>query len=119
MHYVVNVSVFECGTDLAGELNYLLKILRRHLAQVRTIHQFHNKERKAVVFTHVIDSHDVRMIQRRGRPRFAHETRARVVGGSSLRRTTAFGSSAIYRRSPFTRSPFPFTPFTRFPFTLS
>src|SRR6266542_4119971 len=62
MNYLVGVCVFERRTDLAGEFNDLLEIVRRRLAQVGTIHQLHNKERKAVVLSHVVDGDNVWMI---------------------------------------------------------
>ena len=112
MHYLVGVGVFECGADLAGEFNYLLEVVRWGLAQVRTIHQLHHKERVAVIFTHIINSHNVWMIQGCGRARFTQKTRTQVITGTSFGRTTSFGSSG----GPFTPSPFPLAPFFGSPF---
>ena len=78
MHDVVVVRVFERRADLAGKLDYLLKIMRRPLAQVRTVNQFHNKEREALVFANVVNADDVWMIQGGGRPCFAHEAAALI-----------------------------------------
>ena len=96
MHNLVAVSVFECSADLASEFDHLLKIVGRRLAQVGTIHQLHDKEREAVIFTNVIDGHNVRMIQRRGGARLTQEARAHVSGGTSCRRTTTFRASTIF-----------------------
>src|SRR6266508_6457161 len=114
MNYLVGVCVFERRTDLAGEFNDLLEIVRRRLAQVGTIHQLHNKERKAVVLSHVVDGDNVWMIQRCSGARFAHETRA-LLGGRTFFRGTATVSNnarAIFLGVPFTftRSPFPLSP---------
>ncbi len=68
MHDVVGVRVFECRAYLTGKLDHLLKIVGRRLAQVRTVNQFHNEEREAVVFADVVNADDVWMIQRLRRP---------------------------------------------------
>src|SRR6266498_809690 len=111
MYYVIGVSVFERGTDLAGEINHLLKIVRWRLAQVGTIHQLHDKERKAVVLADVVDGDNVWMIQRSSGARFAHETRALLGGRTFFRGTATFGNNAraifLGVAFTFTRSPFP------------
>src|SRR6266508_941376 len=107
MHYVIGVSVFERGTDLAREINHLLKIVRWRLAQVGTFHQLHDKERKAVVLADVVHGDNVGMIQGRSRTRLTHETRALLGAGSFFRGTTMFTNIAPF---PFTRSPFPLFP---------
>src|SRR6266508_3016478 len=135
MNYLVGVCVFERRTDLAGEFNDLLEIVRRRLAQVGTIHQLHNKERKAVVLSHVVDGDNVWMIQRCSGARFAHETRALLGGRTFFRGTATVSNNAraiflcvafTFTRYPFplfalSRSPFPFTryPFPLFPCFLS
>src|SRR6185436_7547878 len=78
MNDVVVVRVLECGADLTGEFDHLLQIVCRLLAQIGTVDQFHDTERKAVVLTHIVDSDYVWMIQRRSGARFAQKAAARI-----------------------------------------